>query len=259
MLTPQAEYLGSDTPDSVRNWAILMGRPYYWQTWAHLADSIQTGQPVFTDVHGTSAWEYREIHPEEGVVFDAAMTGLVAATTRAIVQAYDFSRLGTLVDVGGGHGELLAAILTANPGLRGVLFDQPHVVDGAHELIERAGVAERCEIVGGSFFEAVPAGTDAYLLKSVLHDWDDLSSIKILRTCRTAMTERSRLLVIESVVGPPNAPDRAKLADLNMLVTLGGRERTADEFRALLAEGGFRLTRIVETTVPARIIEGVPV
>jgi O-methyltransferase domain len=186
------------------------------------------------------------------------MTGLVAATTRAIVHAYDFSSLDILVDVGGGHGELLAAILAANPGLRGVLLDQPHVVDGAPGLVERAGVADRCEIVGGSFFEAVPTGADAYLLKSVLHDWDDPSSLRILQTCRAAMPEQSRLLVVESVVGPPNSPDRAKLADLNMLVTLGGRERTADEFRALLAEGGFQLTRIVETAVPARIIEASP-
>jgi hypothetical protein len=257
-LTPPAEYLRSDTPGSVRNWAVLMGRPYYQETWAHLETSIRSGGPAFREVHGVTPWEYRVSRPDESAIFDAAMTGLSSAATGAITWAYDFSGIETLVDVGGGHGEVLAAILTANPGLRGTLFDQPHVVAGAPALLERAGVSDRCEVVGGSFFESVPAGAGAYLLKSIVHDWADEPAIRILRTCRAAMLPTSRLLLVEMMVAPPNEPDRAKLGDLNMLVMHGGRERTADEFRELLAEAGLRMTRIVTTTSPSSIVEGVP-
>ena len=155
---------------------------------------------------------------------------------------------------------LLAAILTANPALRGILFDQSHVVATAGALLERAGVADRCEIVGGSFFDAVPGGADAYLLKSIVHDWDDDASIEILRTCHAAMADTGKLLVVEPVIRPGNEPDPAKFSDLNMLVMLGGQERTADDFERLYAEAGFRLTSVVPTgSPPFNIIEGVPV
>ena len=257
-LTPQAQYLRSDTPGSVRNWAVLMGRPYYQQTWAFLDESIKTGQAVFPAVHGVTPWEYREAHPEEGAIFDAAMTGMSGGATAAIVDSYDFSGFARLVDVGGGQGELLAAILDANPGLRGVLFDQPHVVIGAPALLERAGVADRCEVVSGSFFEAVPGGAEAYLLMSIVHNWDDDSAARILRTCRSAMPAASRLLLIEQIVAPPNQSDRAKIGDLNMLIIHGGRERTADEFRALLASAGLRLSTIRPTRIGQSILESVP-
>ncbi|HZO24683.1 MAG TPA: methyltransferase [Chloroflexota bacterium] len=257
-LTPQAQYLRSDTPGSVRNWAVLMGRPYYQQAWAYLDESIKTGQAVFPTVHGATLWEYRQAHPEEGAIFDAAMTGMSGGATAAIVAGYDFSGFASLVDVGGGHGELIAAILAANPGLRGVLFDQPHVVAGAPSLLARAGIADRCEVVGGSFFDAVPGGAEVYLLMSIVHDWDDDSAVRILRICRSAMSESSRLLLIEQVVAPPNQPDRAKIGDLNMLVLHGGRERTADEFRALLASAGLRLSTIRPTRIGQSLLESVP-
>jgi hypothetical protein len=206
-----------------------------------------------------NVWEHRAAHPEEGEIFDAAMTGLSAPVAEAIVQSYDFSNISVLVDVGGGEGGLLATILAANPTLRGVLYDLPHVVAAAGALLERAGVADRCEVVGGSFFEAVPRGADAYLLKSVIHDWDDAEAIQILGKCRAAVADTGRILVVEPVIRPGNEPDPAKYMDLNMLVMLGGRERTADDFERLYAEAGFRMTSIVPTgSPPFNIIEGVP-
>ena len=257
--TPLAEHLQTDAPGSLRAWAMLIGQPSFWSSWGHLLHSVRTGEPAFPDLHGMNVWEHRETHPEEGEIFDAAMTGLSAPVAEAVVQSYDFTGVGVLADVGGGEGGLLATILTANPTLRGVLFDLPHVVASAGSLLERAGVADRCEVVGGSFFETAPEGADAYLLKSIIHDWDDAAAIQILRTCRAVMANTGRLLVVEPVIQPGNEPDRAKFSDLNMLVMLGGRERTADDFERLYTEAGFRMTSIVPTgSPPFNIIDGVP-
>ena len=177
----------------------------------------------------------------------------------AVLAAYDFGRFATVVDVGGGHGTLLAAILGRYPHLGGVLFDQPQVVAGAAPVLERAGVAGRCRVAGGSFFAAVPAGGDAYLLKSILHDWDDDEAAAILRACRAAIGAGGTLLVIEREVGPPNEGPDGKFSDLNMLVELGGRERTREEYGALLAAGGFRLVGVTPTAIGWGIIEGSPV
>ena len=253
--SPLSELLRTDAPGSVRAWAMYVGRPYTWTTWGHFADSVKSGRPVFPDLFGTDLWTYRSTRPEENAIFDAAMTGISAAAAAAVAGGYDFSQLSRLVDVGGGRGELLAAILAANPDLRGVPFDQPHVVADAGELLQEAGVAERCEVVGGSFFEAVPPGADAYLLKSVLHDWDDPEAIAILRRCRAAIPPSGRLLVVERVVRPANEPDGTKLLDLHMLVMLGGRERTAAENAALLDQAGFRPGRVIPTSSPYSIIE----
>lgn len=220
--------------------------------------SVKTGEPAFPEMYGMTAWEYRAAHPEENTIFDAAMTGLSLAEAEAVVRSYDFSGIGVLVDVGGGTGALLAAILVANPALRGILFDQPHVVAGAKDLLEVAGVADRCEVVSGSFFEAVPGGADAYLLKSIIHDWDDASAIEILRKCRAAIADTGRLLLVERGIRPRNEPDPAKFIDLMMLVMLGGQERTADEYEKLYAEAGFRLTSVLHTGSLLDIIEGVP-
>ncbi len=257
-LTPLAEHLRTDVPDSLRSWAMLMGRPYLFTAWGHILHSVKTGEPAFPEVYGMTAWEYRAAHPEESAIFDAAMTGLSLAEAEAVVRSYDFSGGGVLVDVGGGKGALLAAILAANPALRGILFDQPHVIAGAQDLLERAGVAGRCEVVGGSFFEAVPEGADAYLLKSIIHDWDNASAIEILRTCRTAMADSARLLLVERGIRPANEPDPAKFIDLMMLVMLGGQERTAEEYEKLYTEAGFKLTNIIRTGSLLDIIEGVP-
>jgi hypothetical protein len=257
--TPLAEYLRTNAPRSLRAWAMLIGQQYGWTSWGHLLHSVRTGEPAFPDLYGTSAWEYRAAHHEEDAVFNAAMTALSGGVVEAIVQSYDFSGIGVLMDVGGGEGVLLAAILEANPALRGVLFDQPHVLTGANELLERTGVADRCELVSGSFFEAVPSGADAHLLKSVVHDWDDTATVEILRACRSTIADTGRLLVVEPIIRPGNEPDPAKFMDLNMLVMLGGRERTPDDFELLYAEAGFRLSDIIRTGSPYNIIEGVPV
>ena len=238
---------------------MLIGRPSFWTSWGHLLHSARDGEPAFPNLYGTNIWEYLAAHPEESAIFGAAMTNLAAGVIEAVVQSYDFSGLSVLVDVGGGEGALLAAILAANTSLRGVLFDLPHVVAGSKDLLERAGVAERCEVVGGSFFEAVPEGADAYLLKSIIHDWDDAAAIEILRTCRAEMPDTGRLLVVERVIRPGNEPDRAKFGDLYMLVALGGRERTVEEFRSLLAEAGFRLTEVIDTGSTFYVIESIPV
>ena len=258
-LTPLAERLRTDAPRSLRAWARLIGEPYGWRSWGHLLHSVRTGKPAFPELYGTSAWEYRAEHPEEDAVFNAAMTALSSGVVDAVVRSYDFSGIGVLVDVGGGEGELLAAILAANPSLRGILFDQPHVVGTVGALLERAGVADRCQVVGGSFFEAVPTGADAYLLKSVIHDWDDAAAIEILHVCRAAMDNRGKLLVVEPIIRPGNDPDPAKFTDLNMLVMLGAQERTADDFEMLYGEAGFKLSNIIRTGSPFNIIEGVPV
>jgi hypothetical protein len=257
--TPLAEYLRTNAPRSLRAWAMQIGQQYLWTSWGHLLHSVRTGEPAFPELHGTTAWEYRAAHPEEDAVFNAAMTALSAGVAEAIVQSYDFSGMDVLMDVGGGEGVLLAAILAENPALHGVLFDQPHVLTGGNDLLERAGVADRCEVVGGSFFESVPGGADAHLLKSIVHDWDDAATVKILRTCRAAVANTGRLLVVEPIIQPGNKPDPAKFSDLNMLVMLGGQERTADDFERLYAEAGFRLTDIIRTGSPMAIIEGVPV
>lgn len=256
-LTPLAQYLRSDVPNSARAWVLHLGQPYFWTTWGHLLYSVRTGEPAFHKLYGTNPWEYRAHHPEENAIFNAAMASLSADVVDAVVGSYDFSGIDVLADIGGGTGSLLAAVLAANPTLRGILFDQPHVVASAKPMLERAGVAERCEIVSGSFFDSVPGGADAYLLKSIIHDWDDAEAIAILSTCRRAMGDRSRLLLIEPVIQPGNDPDPSKFSDLNMLVMLGGRERTADHFKTILAESGFTLTRIIPTESRAYVVEAI--
>ena len=207
-------------------------------------------------MNGASVWDYRAQNPEEGRSFDAAMTGLSRQVSQSIVEAYDFGKFGRVVDVGGGRGVILAAILAANPSLRGVLFDQPHVVANAGPVLGEAGVADRCEIAGGDFFESVPAGGDAYVLKAILHDWHDAEAIRILRACRAAIPAGGTLVLVEQVIAKPNEGLIGKLSDLNMLVAPSGRERTAAEFTELLAQADFRLNSIKPTMSAVSIIEG---
>lgn len=187
------------------------------------------------------------------------MTGLSRGVTEAVLKAYDFTQFASVVDVGGGQGALLAAILAKHASVRGVVFDQPQVVAGAGPVLRAAGVAERCQAVGGDFFEAVPDGGDAYVLKSILHDWEDEQATAILRTCRRAIGPGGKLLVIEREISPPNEGARAKFGDLQMMVGAGGRERTREEWTSLFAAGGFRLMGVTPTENSWRVIEGVPV
>jgi hypothetical protein len=258
-LTDLGQFLRADHPRSVHGLAAFAASPTWWGAWQHLRHSVTTGEPAFRHLHGVDPWEYGAQHPDFGDLFDHAMTSLSLQQRDAVVAGYDFAGAPMVVDIAGGHGALLAAILAAHPQARGILFDQPHVVAGAAPLLRAAGVAGRCRVVGGSMFEAVPEGGDVYLLKLILHDWDDAQATAILRTCRRAMLETARVVVVEAVLAPGNAPDPGKISDLTMLVMLGGRNRTEAEFRALYAAAGLHLTRVIPTTAGVGLIEGQPV
>jgi len=258
-LTESGALLDGRSPGSVRAGILFEGSVLY-QHWSDLAESIRTGENVYRRRYGVDAWTYRQRNPEWGNLFDAAMQEYSTVRVSEVVDAYDFRRFSTIVDVGGGRGSLLAGILKTHPTGSGILFDQPAVVANAPSVLASAGVADRCTVVGGSFFDSVPAGGDAYILSVVIHDWDDEPAITILGTCRRAMRSSSRLLLIERVL-PDNPRDdlSAYLQDLNMLHSLSGRERSETQFATLLTRSGFRLTRLVRTQGPFVVIEGEPV
>src|SRR5688572_13450901 len=253
--TSLSETLRSDHPQSIRRWAMMLGARFVWEPCGELHETIHTGRPAFELVHHAPFFKYLAEHPKDAAVFNAAMSSLPAYIA-ALVEAYDFSRFERIVDVGGGHGAKLLAILSANPRLRGTLYDLPAVVAGAL-AVPRGDVGDRCEIVGGDFFEGVPAGADAYLLSGIIHDWDDEAALKILRNCRRAIRPDGRLLLVETALTPSSDPSRA-LMDVLMMILTGGRERTEAEFRSLLRDAGFSLTRVIPTA-GASILESRPI
>ncbi|MEA2510961.1 MAG: hypothetical protein QOF01_4462 [Thermomicrobiales bacterium] len=255
-LTPLGDCLRSDVPESLAGWAAFVGEPYHWQAWGALLHSVRTGENAFRHVHGTDPWTFRARDPGASARFDRAMTSLSRQVIAAVLDAYDFGRFAKIVDVAGGNGAFVAAILAKYPGVRGVLFDQPHVVAGAAPLLEGSGVADRCEVVGGSFFDAVPAGGNAYILKSILHDWEDESCVRILRICRQAMADGAALLVVERELGPPNENPGSKFSDLNMLAAPGGQERTPEEYAALFAAARFRFVGVTPSAGGTAVYEG---
>jgi DNA-binding transcriptional ArsR family regulator len=254
-LTDLGRPLRSDVPGSLRGWVRLQGRDYLWRSWGNLANAVREGQNSFRMVHGTDIWEWRAEHADESAIFDEAMRSMTIGANASILDAYDFGRFRTIVDVAGGNGTLIAAVLAAHPTSRGILFDQEHVVSGAEPILRAEGVLDRCEIVAGSFFESVPEGADAYVLKWIIHDWEDEESVAILRTCRAAMGTDAAVLLIERDLGRPNEDPVAKLADLNMLVMPGGRERTLDEYAALFGAADLRLVDAHPTTSGHLVIE----
>jgi O-methyltransferase domain/Dimerisation domain len=251
--TELGDGLRRDVTGSLAGWASFVGRPYQWQAWAGLLDSIRTGDNAFAAVHGQSVWDYRRTRPDVQSNFDDAMTSLTGGVASAAAEAYDFGQFGTVVDVGGSHGVLLAAILRRHPGVRGILFDQPQVVEGAH-LLEAPDIADRADKVGGSFFESVPSG-DAYALKAVIHDWPDDEAVAILRVCRTAMPNDGAVLLVEQLLDAEPDQFRTAFSDLNMLVGPGGQERTLEQYRALLAAADLHLTQAVPTGTAAYVLE----
>lgn len=255
-LTPISTLLRSDAPNSMRDFALMMGEGWMWQAWGELPYSVQTGGVAHEKVQGMGSFEFFQKNAAAGKVFNAAMTNFTRAIIPALVEAYDFSSINRLVDVAGGHGLLLAGVLKANPHLRGVLFDLPFVTEGAGKLLEHEGVSDRVELVAGDFFESVPAGADAYMLKHIIHDWDDASSIRILKNIRSAMSENGKVLIVEMVVPEDDEPHPSKALDVLMLVMEGGKERTKDEYRKLLEASAFRLTRVIPTKSPYSVIEG---
>jgi hypothetical protein len=254
-LTPLAACLLSDAPDSQCAVAIMMGEEHF-RAWGELLYSLQSGKPAFDKVFGQPIFPYLAKHPTAARIFDEAMTGVHGAETAAMLDAYDFSGFGTLVDVGGGNGSLLAAVLLRHPHLKGVLYDRADVIDRARPDLEAAGLTTRCTTVAGNFFEHVPAGGDAYLMRHIIHDWTDEQSLTILRHCHKAMGGAAKLLLVESVIPPGNEPFFGKWLDVNMLVIPGGKERTEQEYRALFDAAGFRLTRVVPTAMEVSVIEG---
>src|SRR5262245_38660277 len=255
--TPLSETLRSDTPGSLRALAIVeLGQEHY-PAWGNLMHSVKTGEIAFDNLFKQTAWEYYARNPEDAKNFNESMKGLTEVVNVAVLKAYDFSGADKLVDVAGGTGRFISSILAAHPRMRGVLFDLPHVIAEAGPLLDAAGVRDRCETSTGDFFRLVPEGGDAYVMKWIIHDWDDEKSTIILKNIHRAMDKKGKLLLIEMVVTEGNQPDLSKLLDLDMMVMTGGRERTEAEFKSLLAASGFKLTRVIRTTSPVCIIEAI--
>lgn len=257
-LTPMGNFLRSDVPGSVRPIATYVCDPWSWKPWGDLAGAVKTGQPVFDRMFGEGVFDYLAKHPDEAATFNEGMTGFSQQAAAAMVKAYDFSKFGTIVDVGGGHGALLLAILKASPGAKGVVFDAPQVAEGAAKAIREAGMTDRCRAEGGDFFRAVPGG-DLIVMKNIIHDWNDAKATAILKACRSAIKPTGKLLLAELVVPPGFAPHLSHILDLEMMVLCDGKERTEAEYRELLAGAGFRLTRIIPTEgSPLSLVEAVP-
>ena len=245
-LTRLGSALRTDVPGSFHPMVRFLLSEFEWTPWGRLIHSVRTGETAFDHVHGMGSFEYFMKNAEASAVFNAAMTSLSARSGTGIVERYVFSGLRNVIDVGGGHGFLLATILRANPTMRGVLVDLPDVVAGAGQVLENFAVRDRCEVVGGSFFDALPKGGDAYVLRQIVHDWDDDRALAILRNCRAAMTRTGKVLVVERQIVPDHREAMRVLhADLEMLVNVGGMERTDAEYRSLFEKAGFRLTTIV--------------
>ena len=253
-LTPLAEPLQSDVPGSKRALALMSGDEQF-RAWAEIEYSIQTGKIAFEKVYGKPIFDYLGDNPDKARIFDAAMVGIHGRESDAILDAYDFSEIGVVADIGGGNGSQITGILQRHTTMKGILFDMPHVIERAKNQIESAGLSNRCELVAGNFFDAVPTGADVYMMRHIVHDWDDEKSLTILRNCHQAMLSNGKLLIVESVIPPGNEPFGGKFLDLVMLLIPGGKERTEDEYRALLDKAGFELTRVVPTGGEVGIIE----
>lgn len=251
-LTARSQWLRSDVPGSLRPRAVFFGSALSWTVWGRLLESLRKGTSAIQVTFGQSLFDYVRRQPDAAATVNTFMAEQTAASVAAVLDAYSFAGVREMVDVGGGRGALLAGVLQANAGLRGILFDLPEVVASAGPLLDRAGVIDRCKVIGGDFFEAVPGGADLYALKFILHDWTDADCIRILRNCRQAMAKGGRVLIVEHVVPEESGPDFARFMDLNMLVfTSGGRERTQHEFAQLLAAAGLELRALVYTPLSA--------
>ncbi len=262
-LTPLAATLRSDVPGSMRAFALMLVEKHVWDSWEQLLYGVQTGRLPFDKIYGVPFYRYLEQHPGDRKVFGDAMTSLSGIENPAVAGVFDriarSHTIRTVVDVAGGHGSLLATILSGHPTMKGVLFDLPAVVDGAaaDSHVTRRAIAERCTLVAGDFFESVPSGGDAYLLKYILHNWDDDRCVKILSNCRDAMNAGGRVLVADPVISPGNRQEWAKLLDIQMMVVVQGAERTRAEFSALFKRAGLRLARILPTPSPLSVVEAV--
>jgi hypothetical protein len=265
-LTPRASLLKTNVPGSLRGYAMVMGADWHWQMWKDILHSVKTGESAFEAVYGMGFEDYYQQNPEDAKNFDAAMKGALTLSDRSIIGAYDFSDFNKVVDIAGGgqgDGELIASILKQNLNVTGVHFDTPTRLEGAKAAIENnenKSVGDRCELIGGDFLESVPAGGDAYIVKNLIHDYDDIKAGKILSNLRQAISENGKLLVVEMIVPPGNEPSLAKILDVEaMIMTPGAIERTAEEYRQLLTKSGFEVNQSILTKSPMSIIEALPV
>lgn len=258
-LTPLATCLQSDAPGAIPSRIIIQAEQNY-QAWGHLIHSVRTGENAFEHLHGMNVFDYQQQNVVGAELFDRHMVARTEKTTAAILEAYDFSEISTLVDVGGGEGALIAAILKQYPHLRGILFDRPVTMEKAQEKLTKAGIGDRCSLVSGSFFESVPTNGDLYILKNILHNWDNDRALAILQNCHQAMNKNCKLLTIELIIPPGNEPHKGKFLDLQMLVIyVNGRERTEQEYEELFNLAGFKLSKIISTNSNLNIIESVKI
>ncbi len=257
-LTPLGQTLRSDVPDSVRAAVIWVSEPMHYGTCGDLATTVRTGEPAFERLFGQPYFDHLAADPDAARVWDEGMACFSGMENAPIAQAYVFPTGAHIVDVGGGQGGFLAEVLKTDLSLRGVLFDLPEVVEKPRVLHD-AGLLDRCELAGGNFFESLPSGGDVYAFKRVLHDWDDATCVKLLRLCRDVIPADGRLLVVDAVIPPGNEPHPAKIVDMVMMGVLTGRERTEEEFAALLTAAGFALSRVIPTYSMLAIVEGLPV
>jgi SAM-dependent methyltransferase len=258
-LTPVGQALRADAAGSAHGLAMLYGEEWLWRAYGRMHHSVSTGQSAFEQVHGQPIFDFLSERPGAAAVFNYAMSGFSGQESEAILAAYDFGGAGKVIDIGGGEGALMTAILRRYPQLSGLVFDLAPVAAAAEDRLAAAGLLSRSVCVAGDFFESVPCGGDVYLLKSVIHDWKDAEAMLILRNCRRAMKPASRLLVAERVIPVGAGAAEAKLFDISMMVVAGGQERTEREHRGLLASAGFELARVIPTQSPLSLIEAVPV
>ena len=247
--TTLSETLRDDVRGSMKAMAIAQLGDHY-RGWGNLKHSLQTGEIAFDNVEGMTLWDYYETHEEDGANFMKAMTGLTGALIADVLPAYDFTQFKTIIDVGGGNGALLMSVLSTAPGAKGVVYDIDYVVKETEKVLADKGFAGRCSVEAGSFFDHVPAGADAYMMKLVLHDWNDEQSAVILVNCSKAMRPDSKLLIIEALIPEGNTPHPSKFMDMNMMAMTGGKERTEKEFHELFSQSGLKLSRIVPTHSP---------
>jgi ubiquinone/menaquinone biosynthesis C-methylase UbiE len=255
--SPLSAPLQKNADDSQWAMAVMMGEEHF-AAWGELLYSVQTGKGSFRKVFGEGVFDFLGTHPEQAKVFDAAMTSIHGRETALVLDAYDFGQFKTLCDVGGGNGKTLATTLERHAGLQGILFDLPHVVERAKPNLQQAGVADRCQFIGGDFFAKIDLQADAIMMRHIIHDWDDEKCVAILKNCRAALQPGGKVLVIESVVPPGDEPGFVKWLDLTMLVIPEGKERTAAEYRDLFAAAGLKLTQIVRTAGELDVLEAVP-
>ena len=257
-LTPAADLLRKDVAGSLRGMAVFLPDPMHYRIYGNVMHSLSTGKPAADFTLGMPVFQYLEKDQAYSQVFNDAMTAMSAPVAGAAIEVYDFSDIGLLVDVAGGHGEVLMSILRACPGVKGILADLGHVVEGATPRIASAGLSDRMQAIACDFFQSVPAGGDAYIMKHIIHDWDDERASTILKNIATAMgTKKGKVILLESVIAVGNTPDFGKFIDIEMLLFPGGRERTADEFKSLFARSGFHMTKVVPTKSPLSVIEAV--